>query len=220
MTPSGHRRNLQPKVVLQLQWCRTGDSLYKFGRTDTAVFGINANMLFSDQPYLFAHLLQILADLDNGIVNLMYAIGLHCNGICRSFAQLYSAIDIPVIGTGCNSKELQDKSRESGFPYFARVIGSSEGLTVARHDFLSSHSLWTRIKILTLNDPDRLEAADQLKQYFRTANIKQTNQVSVDLQKLPKSCGEEPTIPLKEKAVYKDIKNILKAARTAYNSKM
>ena len=61
MAPSGHRRNLQTKSSSEIfsrnfHPCRTGDSstgdsLYKFGRTNTAVFGIN-NILQLDNRWV------------------------------------------------------------------------------------------------------------------------------------------------------------------------
>ena len=152
-------------------------------------------------------------DLKDGLVNLILAIGIHTNPVCRFISKLYAAIDITLISVNCNSVEFDDKNN---YPVFARLVGSYEPMIEVTIAFLKQNSEWERFYILSLNDYDLERMSNLLRTKISNLWKSSKPQLTVPVKKLTESCNSED--PMIDSKFFKEITAFLSTQRNKTNS--
>ena len=153
-------------------------------------------------------------DLNDGLINLILAIGIHTNPVCRFISKLYAAIDISLISVNCNSVDFDDKSN---YPVFARLISSFDDMIEVIIAFLKQYSEWERFCILYLTDYDQEKISNHLKtriSLWRSSKPKLT----ISHQKFTHTCQEKDQTMNNSSPLFNEITEYLRKQRYESNS--
>ncbi|XP_033123618.1 speract receptor-like [Anneissia japonica] len=116
--------------------------------------------------------LEAIADLWKN--NAVGVVGPGCS--CDYEARLTSALELPMLGYGCDDQKVSDKEL---YPYYARVLPSSRDIAYTLLETVRMWN-WERVSFIVTNDTKWMYTYNFVKELFEDMNIETNHEIFIE----------------------------------------